>query len=140
MIAALVWMQAVSPAPAPTIETPLDVTTVTVEARPKDARGVEETVPSTPGTKDANVVFFEAFGNGLLYTVNYERVVASRSFLYDFDRFVRPGGRRVQDESLFLPLATDGEEVGQIMIYTYYGDTWAGSRPTARKLLPVLDE
>ena len=30
--------------------------------------------------------------------VNYERVVASRSFLYDFDRFVRPGGRRVQDE------------------------------------------
>ena len=72
--------------------------------------------------------------------VNYERVVASRSFLYDFDRFVRPGGRRVQDESLFLPLATDGEEVGQIMIYSYYGDTWAGSRPTARKLLPVLDE
>ena len=71
---------------------------------------------------------------------NYERVVASRSFLYDFDKFVRPGGRRVQDESLFLPLATDGEEVGQIMVYSFYGDTWAGSRPTARKLLPVLDE
>ena len=71
---------------------------------------------------------------------NYERVVASRSFLYDFDVFVRTGGRRVQDESLFLPLATDGEEVGQILVYSYYGDTWAGSRPTARKLLPVLDE
>jgi len=71
---------------------------------------------------------------------NYERVVASRSFLYDFDKFVRPGGRRVQDESLFLPLATDGEEVGQIMVYSFYGGSWAGSRPTARKLLPVIDE
>jgi hypothetical protein len=71
---------------------------------------------------------------------NYERVVASRSFLYDFDKFVRAGGRRVQDESLFLPLATDGEEVGQILVYSFYGDTWAGSRPTARKLLPVIDE
>ena len=71
---------------------------------------------------------------------NYERVVASRSFLYDFDVFVRTGGRRVQDESLFLPLATDGEEVGQILVYSFYGDTWAGSRPTARKLLPVIDE
>jgi hypothetical protein len=71
---------------------------------------------------------------------NYERVVASRSFLYDFDLFVRAGGRRVQDESLFLPLATDGEEVGQILVYSHYGDTWAGSRPTARKLLPVIQE
>ena len=50
--------------------------------------------------------------------VNYERVVASRLPLR-FDRSVRPGGRRVQDESLFLPLATDGEEVGQIMVYSY---------------------
>lgn len=71
---------------------------------------------------------------------DYERVVASRSFLYDFDKFARPGGRRVQDESLFLPLATDGEEVGQIMVYSSYGDAWAGSRPSARKLLPVLHE
>jgi hypothetical protein len=71
---------------------------------------------------------------------NYERVVESRSFLYDFDKFVRPGGRRVQDESLFLPLATDGDEVGQIMVYSFYGDSWAGSRPTARKLLPVISE
>jgi hypothetical protein len=71
---------------------------------------------------------------------NYERVVASRSFLYDLDRFVRPNGRQVQDESLFLPLAVGGEEVGQIMVYSFYGDLWAGSRPTARKLLPVLDE
>ncbi|MCI0429447.1 MAG: PAS domain-containing protein [Rhodospirillales bacterium] len=71
---------------------------------------------------------------------NYARVVESRSFLYDFDKFVRPGGRRVQDESLFLPLATDGEAVGQIMVYSFYGDSWAGSRPTAQKLLPVIDE
>jgi hypothetical protein len=46
----------------------------------------------------------------------------------------------VQDESLLLPLATGGEEVGQIMVYSFNGDTWAGSRPTARKLLPVIDE
>ena len=71
---------------------------------------------------------------------NYERVVASGSFLYDKDRFVRPDGRYVLDESVFLPLALGGEEVAQIMVYSFYGDAWAGSRPTARKLLPVLDE
>ena len=71
---------------------------------------------------------------------NYERVVASRSFLYDKDRFVKPDGRYVLDESLFLPLSIGGEEVGQILVFSFYGDAWAGSRPTARKLLPVLDE
>ena len=71
---------------------------------------------------------------------NYDRVVASRSFLYDKDRFVKPDGRYVLDESLFLPLAIGGEEVGQILVFSFYGDAWTGSRPTARKLLPVLDE
>lgn len=71
---------------------------------------------------------------------DYERVVAGRSFLYGFDKFVRPDGRQVQGESLFLPLATGGEDVGQIMVYSFYRSGWAGSRPTARKLLPVLDE
>ena len=71
---------------------------------------------------------------------NYERVVASRSFLYDKDRFVKPDGRYVLDESLFLPLSIGGEEVGQILGFSFYGDAWAGSRPTARKLLPVIDE
>jgi hypothetical protein len=64
---------------------------------------------------------------------NYERVVATRSFLYHDDEFVRPGGRFVHDESLFLPLATGGEEVGQIMVYSYYSDLWAQSlREAAR--------
>jgi len=72
---------------------------------------------------------------------NYERVVASRSFLYDKDAFTRADGRRVLDESLFLPLSIAGDdEVAQIMVYSFYGDAWAGSRPSARKLLPVLDE
>jgi hypothetical protein len=56
---------------------------------------------------------------------NYERVVATRSFLYHDDEFVRPGGRFVHDESLFLPLATQGDEVGQIMVYSHYSDVWA---------------
>jgi hypothetical protein len=64
---------------------------------------------------------------------NYERVAETRSFLYHDDEFVRPGGRFVHDESLFLPLATRGEEVGQIMVYSYYSDLWAQSlRDTAR--------
>ena len=73
---------------------------------------------------------------------NYERVVASRSFLYDKEAFTKPDGRRVVDESLFLPLALPEDEaaVAQIMVYSHYGDSWAGSRPSARKLLPVLDE
>jgi hypothetical protein len=64
---------------------------------------------------------------------NYERVVATRSFLYHDDEFVRPGGRFVHDESLFLPLAIRGEDVGQIMVYSYYSDLWAQSlRDAAR--------
>jgi hypothetical protein len=58
---------------------------------------------------------------------NYVRVVETRSFLYHDDEFVRPGGRFVHDESLFLPLATGGDEVGQIMVYSYYSDLWAQS-------------
>jgi len=70
--------------------------------------------------------------------VNYRRVVASRSFLYDKDFFSRPDGRYVQDESLFLPLGGDGEEVRQILVFSFYGDVWDGStthaaRPHLRK-------
>jgi hypothetical protein len=64
---------------------------------------------------------------------NYERVVATRSFLYHDDEFFRPGGRFVHDESLFLPLATGGEEVGQIMVYSYYSDLWSQSPRDAAK-------
>jgi hypothetical protein len=63
---------------------------------------------------------------------NYERVVASRSFLYDKDAFVRPDGRPVLDESLFLPVGS-GEEVQQILVYSFYGDVWSGSRPGTGK-------
>jgi hypothetical protein len=63
---------------------------------------------------------------------NYERVVASRTFLYDKDAFVRPDGRQVLDESLFLPLGS-GEDVQQILVYSFYGDIWTGSRPGAGK-------
>jgi hypothetical protein len=62
---------------------------------------------------------------------NYERVVETRSFLYHDDEFVRPGGRFVHDESLFLPLATCGDAVGQIMVYSHYSDLWAQSMRAA---------
>lgn len=55
---------------------------------------------------------------------NYRRVVTSGSYLYDFDKFTSPGGRFVQDESLFLPLSTTGEGVGQILVYSHYEDLW----------------
>jgi hypothetical protein len=67
---------------------------------------------------------------------NYERVVASRSFLYDKDAFVRPDGRQVLDESLFLPLG-GGEDVRQILVYSFYGDVWNGSRPITSRRLPL---
>lgn len=55
---------------------------------------------------------------------NYRRVATSGSFLYDFDRFTSPGGRFVQDESLFLPLTTTSDAVGQILVYSHYEDLW----------------
>ncbi len=44
----------------------------TVEIAPATTPLADETAVDSP----ANVVFFEAFGNGLLYSVNYERLVA----------------------------------------------------------------
>jgi hypothetical protein len=111
---------------------PLDFVYRLVGTREVAARGNDPT-----GKRVADFWFG---ANAKDVVANYERVVESRSFLYDLDKFVRPGGRRIQDESLYLPLATDGEEVGQIMVYSFYGGSWAGSRPTARKLLPVISE
>src|SRR5262249_39099066 len=56
---------------------------------------------------------------------NYRRVVATGSFVYDFDKFTTPSGRFVQDESLFLPLADAAGAISQmILIYTHYQDLW----------------
>jgi len=67
---------------------------------------------------------------------NYERVVASRSFLYDKEAFVRPDGRQVLDESLFLPLGSS-DDVQQILVYSFYSDVWTGSRPGAARRIPA---
>jgi hypothetical protein len=58
---------------------------------------------------------------------NYRRVIATGSFVYDLDKFTTPGGRFVQDESLFLPLANAAGALNQILIYTHYQDLWSQS-------------
>jgi hypothetical protein len=107
---------------------PLDFVYRLVGTREVTARGSDPTgkrvAENWYGSEAADVV------------ANYERVVASRSFLYDKDAFVRPDGREVVDESLFLPLG-NGEEVQQILVYSFYRDIWSGSRPSTGRRLPA---
>ncbi len=51
---------------------------------------------------------------------NYDHALEHRSFLYDDDRFQAPGGRYSVEESLFLPLSSDGERLNMIMVYTHH--------------------
>jgi hypothetical protein len=49
----------------------------------------------------------------------YDRVVSTRAPLLDSTPFVAPGGRYVTEETLFLPLSEDGENVNKILVYSY---------------------
>jgi hypothetical protein len=51
---------------------------------------------------------------------NYDYVVKSRSFLFDNESFTMPDGKVGNEEALFLPLASDGETVDQILVYTHH--------------------
>jgi hypothetical protein len=47
----------------------------------------------------------------------YDTVVATKSPLYDDERFVTPDGRYSDDETLFLPLSEDGENVNRVLVF-----------------------
>jgi hypothetical protein len=51
---------------------------------------------------------------------NYDYVVSSRSYMFDNEDFFAPNGKLCREEVLFLPLANDGENVDQIVVYTYH--------------------
>ena len=52
----------------------------------------------------------------------YDRVVATRSPLYDDEQYVTPDGRFSDDETLFLPLSDDGEHVNRILVFGTYSE------------------
>ena len=47
----------------------------------------------------------------------YDTVVASRRPHYDDSPYVTPNGRFSDDETLFLPLSEDGENVSRILVF-----------------------
>ncbi len=47
----------------------------------------------------------------------YDAVVATRRSLYDDETYVTPDGRFSDDETLFLPLSEDGENVSRILVF-----------------------
>jgi hypothetical protein len=104
---------------------PLDFVYRLVGTREALARGCD------PTGKRVAENWFGADAQDVVF--NYVRVVETRSFLYHDDEFVRPGGRFVHDESVFLPLATQGEEVGRIMVYSHYSDLWPQSLGTTAR-------
>ena len=52
----------------------------------------------------------------------YDKVVATREPLYDDDEYVTPDGRFSDDETLFLPLAEDGQTVNRILVFGTYSE------------------
>jgi hypothetical protein len=53
----------------------------------------------------------------------YDRVVATRAPLLDPMPFTAPGGKFVTEETLFLPLSEDGNNVSKILVYSYSRET-----------------
>lgn len=53
---------------------------------------------------------------------NYRQVVARKAPIYDFDRTHDPQREWIENGTVFLPLADDGETVNKILIYTEYKD------------------
>lgn len=102
---------------------PLEFIYRLVGTREVEARG------NDPTGRRVGEAFFGNSSDDVLE--NYRRVVASGSYLYDLDKFNSPGGRFVQDESLFLPLSTTGEGVGQILVYSHYEDLWMSAAAQA---------
>jgi hypothetical protein len=98
---------------------PLDFVYRLVGTREVAARGHDPT-----GRRVAESFFGQSADDVL---ANYRRVIATGSFVYDLDKFTTPGGRFVQDESLFLPLANAAGALNQILIYTHYQDLWSQS-------------
>jgi hypothetical protein len=49
----------------------------------------------------------------------YDRVVATRAPLLDPMPFTAPSGKFVTEETLFLPLSEDGNNVSKILVYSY---------------------
>jgi hypothetical protein len=47
----------------------------------------------------------------------YDTVVATRRPLYDDAPYITPDGRFCDDETLFLPLSEDGENVNRILVF-----------------------
>jgi len=47
----------------------------------------------------------------------YDTVVATRAPLYDDEPYVTPDGRFSDDETVFLPLSDDGENVNRILVF-----------------------
>jgi hypothetical protein len=52
----------------------------------------------------------------------YDRVVEMRAPLVDPAPFTAPSGKWINEETLFLPLSDDGENVNKILVFSYSRD------------------
>jgi len=53
----------------------------------------------------------------------YDLVVRTRQPHYDDEKFTTPGGRYIDDETLFLPFSDDGTNVNKILVFGTTTDT-----------------
>ena len=52
----------------------------------------------------------------------YDKVVRTRAPLLDPTPFTAPSGKWINEETLFLPLSDDGENVNKILVFSYSRD------------------
>jgi hypothetical protein len=52
----------------------------------------------------------------------YDKVVETRAPLLDPTPFTAPSGKWINEETLFLPLSDDGENVNKILVFSYSRD------------------
>jgi len=52
----------------------------------------------------------------------YDKVVEARAPLLDPTPFTAPSGKWINEETLFLPLSDDGENVNKILVFSYSRD------------------
>jgi hypothetical protein len=62
---------------------------------------------------------------------NYDRVVSSRAPHIDPQHFKATNGRYVTEETIFLPLSDDGENVNIVLVFSQSRDSRSAAAPRA---------
>ena len=53
---------------------------------------------------------------------NYDLVIDNQTMVYDWARYATSGGFQTSQETIFLPLSDDGQQVNMVITYTVVGD------------------